>query len=104
MIPVDPDGIAQQYLRSADEMAALFADIPQAVANSLEIAMRCNVQVSLGTYYLPDYPIPGGKTQRIILKMYPRRGYTSVFPRLAPTPLAMNLRPLKTIRHVWTSS
>ena len=58
----------QQYLRSADEMAALFADIPQAVANSLEIAMRCNVQVSLGTYYLPDYPIPGGKTPEDYLK------------------------------------
>ena len=59
---------AQQYLRSADEMAALFADIPQALTNSLEIAMRCNVQVSLGTYYLPDYPIPGGKTPEEYLK------------------------------------
>lgn len=60
---------AQQYLRSADEMAALFADIPQALANSLEIAMRCNVQVSLGTYYLPDYPIPAGKTPEEFLKV-----------------------------------
>ena len=49
-------------------MAALFADIPQALTNSLEIAMRCNVQVSLGTYYLPDYPIPGGKTPEEYLK------------------------------------
>ena len=49
-------------------MAALFADIPQALANSVEIAMRCNVQVSLGTYYLPDYPIPAGKTPEEYLK------------------------------------
>ena len=59
---------AQQYLRSAGEMCALFADIPQAIANALEIGMRCNVQVSLGTYYLPDYPIPDQKTPEVYLK------------------------------------
>lgn len=59
---------AQQYLRSSDEMVALFADIPQAITNSLEIAMRCNVQVSLGTYYLPDYPVPDSKTPEEYLK------------------------------------
>ncbi|OUS29643.1 DNA polymerase III subunit alpha [Thalassotalea sp. 42_200_T64] len=46
----------QQYLRSAEEMAELFADIPEALANSVEIAKRCNVTVRLGEYFLPDFP------------------------------------------------
>ncbi len=50
----------QQYFRSAEEMAALFADIPSALANTVEIAKRCNISIELGTYYLPRYPIPAG--------------------------------------------
>jgi len=48
----------QQYLRTPAEMADLFADLPQALSNTGEIAKRCSVSVHLGTYYLPDYPIP----------------------------------------------
>jgi len=43
-------------------MAELFSDIPSAVANTVEIAKRCNVELDLGTYYLPKYPIPAGMT------------------------------------------
>jgi DNA polymerase-3 subunit alpha len=50
----------QQYLRSPQEMAELFADIPEALANSVEIARRCNVVLELGKPYLPDYPVPEG--------------------------------------------
>jgi DNA polymerase III subunit alpha len=46
----------QQYLRSEQEMLQLFADIPEALANSVEIAKRCNVTVRLGEYFLPDFP------------------------------------------------
>ncbi|MDF2179610.1 DNA polymerase III subunit alpha [Aliiglaciecola sp. CAU 1673] len=46
----------QQYLRSAEEMAELFADIPEALANTVEIAKRCNVTVKLGEYFLPNFP------------------------------------------------
>ncbi len=52
----------QQYLRTAEEMAELFSDIPSAIENTVEIAKRCNVQLDLGTYYLPKYPIPAGMT------------------------------------------
>ena len=52
----------QQYLRSADEMVELFADIPEALQNSVEIAKRCNLDLRLGEYFLPDYPIPDGLT------------------------------------------
>jgi DNA polymerase-3 subunit alpha len=51
---------AEQYLRSADEMVALFADIPSAISNSVEIAKRCTAEAALGTYFLPEYPIPKG--------------------------------------------
>jgi DNA polymerase-3 subunit alpha len=52
----------QQYLRSPQEMAELFSDIPEALQNSVEIARRCNVEIKLGTYYLPEYPVPAGMT------------------------------------------
>ncbi len=52
----------QQYFRSAQEMAALFADIPEALTNTVEIAKRCNIDIELGKYYLPAYPIPEGMT------------------------------------------
>jgi DNA polymerase III subunit alpha len=52
----------QQYLRSPAEMAALFADIPEALENSVQIARRCNVELELGVPHLPDYPVPAGQT------------------------------------------
>ncbi|HSB96963.1 MAG TPA: DNA polymerase III subunit alpha, partial [Spongiibacteraceae bacterium] len=52
----------QQYLRSAEEMAELFGDIPEALENTVEIAKRCNVAIKLGTPFLPDYPVPEGLT------------------------------------------
>ncbi|WP_163834994.1 DNA polymerase III subunit alpha [Spartinivicinus ruber] len=52
----------QQYLRSPEEMIELFADIPEALANTVEIAKRCTIEVQLGKYFLPEYPVPDGKT------------------------------------------
>ena len=51
-----------QYLRSAEEMVELFSDIPEAIQNSVEIAKRCTLDLRLGEYFLPDYPIPDGLT------------------------------------------
>ncbi|WP_434770948.1 DNA polymerase III subunit alpha [Pseudomonas entomophila] len=50
----------QQYLKSPDEMAELFSDLPEALANTVEIAKRCNIQVQLGKHFLPDFPTPNG--------------------------------------------
>ena len=47
-----------QYLRSSEEMIQLFADIPEAIANTIEIAKRCNVQLELGKAFLPNFPVP----------------------------------------------
>ncbi|MFL2531114.1 MAG: DNA polymerase III subunit alpha [Porticoccaceae bacterium] len=51
-----------QYLKSPEEMAELFSDIPEAIENTVEIAKRCNVDLTFGEYSLPDYPIPEGMT------------------------------------------
>ena len=48
----------EQYFKSAAQMEALFADIPTAIANTLEIAKRCNLKLELGKAMLPDYPTP----------------------------------------------
>lgn len=53
---------AQQYVRSAEEMAELFADLPSAIQNTVEIAKRCNVVLNLGNSYLPNFPVPEGST------------------------------------------
>lgn len=50
----------QQYLKSPAEMAELFSDLPEALENTVEIAKRCNIQVQLGKYFLPDFPTPNG--------------------------------------------
>lgn len=62
-----------QYLRSSDEMAALFHDIPEALANSVEIAKRCNVTIRLGEYFLPAFPT-GGMTDADFLVLKSREG------------------------------
>ena len=50
----------QQYFKTQAEMAELFADIPEALANSVEIAKRCNLSVELGKSKLPQFPVPEG--------------------------------------------
>ena len=52
----------EQYFKCPEEMAALFADLPEALQNSVEIAKRCNLQITLGKNYLPDFPTPDGIT------------------------------------------
>lgn len=52
----------QQYLLSSAEMAARFADIPSAIANTVEIAKRCNLELQLGQPRLPDFPTPNGES------------------------------------------
>ncbi len=47
----------QQYMRSPDEMSELFADIPEALTNTVLIAQRCNVNLNLGEVHLPRFPL-----------------------------------------------
>ncbi len=50
----------EQYFKTQDEMAELFADVPQALENAVEIARRCNLEIELGKSRLPAFPTPAG--------------------------------------------
>ncbi len=55
-------------MRSEEEMCELFADIPEALANTVEIAKRCNVTVRLGEYFLPQFPTGDMSTEDYLVK------------------------------------
>ncbi len=56
------------YLRSPEEMARIFADVPDALSNTLLIADRCNVDLSFQGYHLPNFPVPDGHTAESYLR------------------------------------
>jgi DNA polymerase III subunit alpha len=65
---------AEQYLKSAGEMQALFADLPEALENSVEIARRCTLSLKFGDVHLPDFPVPEGHTAASYLREQARAG------------------------------
>jgi DNA polymerase III subunit alpha len=75
----------QQYLKNPEEMRALFPDFPDALANTVAIAQRCGVALTLGTYFLPNYPIPEGMTLDGFFREESRKGLAT---RLAALPSA----------------
>ena len=77
----------QQYLRTSQEMAALFADIPEALTNSVEIARRCSLTLKLGQARLPQYPVPDGLTTEQFLRTEAAAGLHARFrTRAQPIP------------------
>ena len=64
----------EQYLKSPEEMATLFADLPQALENAAELAKRCNLELTFGKYYLPDFPTPNGESVEDFLKKASLKG------------------------------
>lgn len=54
---------SEQYLRTAEEMIDLFSDIPEAIENTIAVARRCNLELTLGENYLPDFSVPKGFDQ-----------------------------------------
>ncbi|MBS4051874.1 MAG: DNA polymerase III subunit alpha, partial [Methylomonas sp.] len=74
----------QQYLRTAEEMAELFADIPEALENTVAIAQRCNVELTLGENYLPDFPVPAGMTLDDYFRQASRQGLEQRLAQHAP--------------------
>ena len=76
----------QQYLRSPDEMAELFADIPEALENTLAVARRCSLTLELGRVCLPEYPIPPGMTMDEFFRQTSHDGLTQRL-RAMPDPV-----------------
>jgi DNA polymerase-3 subunit alpha len=60
--------VPELYFKSGDEMAALFADQPSAITNTLAIAERCNATLEFGKSKYPDYLPPEGKTREGYLR------------------------------------
>jgi DNA polymerase-3 subunit alpha len=58
----------EQYLKSPAEMSLLFADVPELLANTVEVARRCSLEITLGAPMLPAYPVPAGKTEAAFLR------------------------------------
>ena len=65
---------AAQYLTSQAEMVEKFSDLPQALANSIEIARRCSVTLQLGRPQLPNFPTPNGESLEDYLRLSAREG------------------------------
>ncbi len=64
----------QQYLRSPEEMAELFSDLPEALQNSVEIAKRCNLAMDFDNYVLPAFPTPEQEPEDRYLKRVAEQG------------------------------
>lgn len=73
-----------QYFKTQAEMESLFSDIPSALQNSIEIAKRCTVTLTLGKNYLPDYPVPEGHTIATFFAEQSREGLEERLEYLYP--------------------
>ncbi|MGA9915427.1 MAG: DNA polymerase III subunit alpha, partial [Paraburkholderia sp.] len=64
----------EQYLKTPAEMAELFADAPELLVNTVEVAKRCSLEIKLGSSMLPAYPVPAGSTTEKFLYEESERG------------------------------
>ncbi|MDO5142318.1 MAG: DNA polymerase III subunit alpha [Eubacteriales bacterium] len=68
------------YIKDADEMAALFPDHPEALANTVAIAARCQVEFEFGKYHLPEFDVPPGYTALAYLEKLCAEGFAVRYP------------------------
>ena len=80
----------EQYLRTPAEMAALFADLPEALENSAQIARRCSVEVPLGQSFMPAFPVPDGLTADAFLRNEAAAGLQARLAAAARAPRAQS--------------
>src|SRR5476649_161313 len=76
--------LASQYFRTQAEMAQLFADLPAALENSVEIARRCAFEFTLGKSWLPDFPTPHGESVEEFLRAQSSEGLERRLGQLYP--------------------
>ena len=74
----------ESYFKTQAQMAELFADIPEALANSVEIARRCNLVLELGKSKLPPFPTPAGVSLEDFLAQQAAQGLALRLERLFP--------------------
>lgn len=82
----DPDRMRMTsddyYFKSTEEMAAIWREVPEALANTLVVAERCNVDLSTHGYHLPVFPVPEGYTAESYLRLLCEAGLGVRFPDL----------------------
>lgn len=66
--------LPELYFKSPAEMSELFRDFPKAIANTLEIAERCNLDLEFGKSKYPEYTIPNGKSREVYLRELCEKG------------------------------
>ncbi len=76
----------EQYFKTAAEMQALFADIPSAIENTVEIARRCSLTLVLGNPQLPNFPVPDGMTMDEFFRQESYHGLDERLAHLYPDP------------------
>ena len=76
---IDKIPLTSLYLKSPDEMAALFSDLPKAISNTRVIADRCQVEIPLGDYVLPAFDVPEGMTEDAYLRVVAHEGLEERF-------------------------
>ncbi|MDA1036584.1 MAG: DNA polymerase III subunit alpha, partial [Chloroflexi bacterium] len=91
------------YLKGPDEMAALFADIPEAIANTQKIAESCDTTLDFSTLHLPQYPIPTEEDADTYLRRLCWQGFGERYPQggteLATNRLTYELEVIKTTQY-----
>lgn len=75
------------YLRSPEEMAQIFSEVPQALANSLLIAERCNVDLGFKGYHLPNFPLPEAVSAESYLRRLCNEGVERRYGERANDPM-----------------
>jgi len=81
-----------QHFKTQAQMAELFADIPSALTNSVEIAKRCNLALTLGKNYLPQFPTPNNESLDEYLAAQARAGLERRLEVLYPDPAVLDAR------------
>ena len=71
----------EQYLRTDQEMRELFSDLPELITNRTELAKTANLKLDFGKNFLPDYPVPQGKTVKQLLEEQTRQGLSARFAK-----------------------
>ena len=82
-----PRGNAELYLKTALQMAVLFASYPQAFPNTVKIADECNLELELGTFHFPGYELPKGETSYSLLCKLSFAGAKKAYRPLTPAVL-----------------
>ena len=73
------------YIKTGDEMAALFPETPEAISNTVKIAELCNVEITLGKWIMPTFSVPNGLTAAKLLRQNVEAGAVTRYHEITPT-------------------